>query len=98
MEIESIEWPDPVTVTVRFTSEPLALLSLTDTIVARLRVRLPANPDGSANGAAVSPGERIELTHRAGDRRIFANGAVHAARFLAASDAGMYTMADVLAI
>jgi 4-hydroxy-tetrahydrodipicolinate reductase len=44
------------------------------------------------------PGERIELTHRAGDRRVFANGAVHAARFLAASAAGLYTMADVLDI
>lgn len=61
VEIETIEWPDPVTVTVRYTSEPLNLLSFTDTILARLRVRVPANQDGGANGAAVSPGERIEL-------------------------------------
>ncbi len=61
VELESIEWPDPVTVTVRYTSEPLDLLSFTDTTVARLRVRLPVNRDGGANQAAVSPDDRIEL-------------------------------------
>jgi hypothetical protein len=61
VEIESIEWPDPVTVTVRYTSEPLDLLSFTDTIVARLRARLLPNRDGGANRATVSPDERIEL-------------------------------------
>ena len=61
VEIDRIEWPDPVTVTVRYTSETLDLLSFTDTTVARLRVRLPANRDGGANRAAVSPDDRIEL-------------------------------------
>ena len=61
VEIERVEWPDPVTVTVRYTSEPLDLLSFTDTIVARLRARLPAERDGESNGAAVSPSEQIEL-------------------------------------
>jgi hypothetical protein len=61
VEIERVEWPDPVTVTVRYTSEPLDLLSFTDTTVARLRVRLPADRDGDANQAAVSPDDRIEL-------------------------------------
>jgi len=44
------------------------------------------------------PGERIELAHRAEDRRVFANGALRAAQFLAASKAGLYTMQDVLEI
>ena len=42
-------------------------------------------------------GERIELTHRATDRAIFARGAVRAARWLADKPAGRYSMADVLA-
>jgi 4-hydroxy-tetrahydrodipicolinate reductase len=41
-------------------------------------------------------GERIELTHRASNRDLFAHGAVAAARFLAGKPAGRYTIADVL--
>lgn len=59
VEIESIDWPDPVTVTVRYTSEPLHLLSFTDTVVARIRARLPASQDGDAT--APSPDAPIEL-------------------------------------
>lgn len=61
VEIDRIDWPDPVTVTVRYTSEPLDLLSFADTTVARLRVRLPADRDGNANQVAVSSDDRIEL-------------------------------------
>ncbi len=43
-------------------------------------------------------GERIELTHRAGDRRIYARGAVRAARWLAGRAPGLYDMADVLGL
>lgn len=42
-------------------------------------------------------GERIELIHRAGDRDIFARGALHAAPWLAKRPAGLYRMADLLA-
>jgi len=42
--------------------------------------------------------ERIELTHRAESRAIFANGAVRAARWAADRPAGFYTMADVLGL
>ncbi len=42
-------------------------------------------------------GERLELTHRATDRRIFAAGALRAAVWLRNQPAGRYTMADVLA-
>lgn len=41
-------------------------------------------------------GERIEITHRASDRRIFARGALAAARFLSNQPPGFYTMADLL--
>lgn len=43
-------------------------------------------------------GERIELTHRATTRDIFAHGALRAVRFLAGRPAGRYSMADVLAV
>lgn len=41
-------------------------------------------------------GERIELTHRAQGRDLFAQGAVRAALFLADQPAGLYDMEDVL--
>ncbi|MGE0665311.1 MAG: 4-hydroxy-tetrahydrodipicolinate reductase [Sphingomonadales bacterium] len=40
--------------------------------------------------------ERIELTHKAGDRAIFARGAVRAALWTAGKPTGCYTMQDVL--
>lgn len=43
-------------------------------------------------------GERIELTHRASDRAIFARGALAAARWAAQQPAGLYSMADVLGL
>jgi 4-hydroxy-tetrahydrodipicolinate reductase len=42
--------------------------------------------------------ERIELTHRADDRAIFANGAVAAARWARTQAPGLYDMADVLGL
>ena len=42
-------------------------------------------------------GERIELSHRALDRSIFAKGAVTAALWLKGRPPGLYSMADVLA-
>ena len=41
-------------------------------------------------------GERIELTHRAGSRRIFASGALRAARYVAGRNPGVYTMGEML--
>ena len=42
------------------------------------------------------PQERIEITHRATSRVIFARGALKAARFAASQKPGLYTMDDVL--
>ncbi|NHA14578.1 4-hydroxy-tetrahydrodipicolinate reductase [Thioalkalivibrio sp. XN279] len=44
------------------------------------------------------PGERLELTHRATDRAIFARGALRAAAWLAGREPGMYTLGDVLGL
>lgn len=41
-------------------------------------------------------GERLELTHRATDRGIFARGALRAARWLVHQKPGAYSMADML--
>ena len=46
----------------------------------------------------VGEGERIELTHRATDRSIFARGAVRAAHWVVGRPAGLYDMADVMGI
>ena len=43
-------------------------------------------------------GERIELTHKAGDRSVFARGAVRAARWTQGQAPGLYSMRDVLGL
>lgn len=43
-------------------------------------------------------GERIEITHRAGDRSIFARGAVKAAAWGRGKQPGLYNMIDVLGL
>ena len=45
----------------------------------------------------LGPGERIELTHRAATRDLFAHGALRAARFAISQDPGLYDMGHVLA-
>lgn len=44
----------------------------------------------------IAEGERLELTHRARDRGIFARGALRAARWVSAREPGLYDMFDVL--
>jgi 4-hydroxy-tetrahydrodipicolinate reductase len=44
------------------------------------------------------PYERIELTHKAEDRMIFAHGALQAARWAHGQKPGLYSMADVLGL
>lgn len=41
-------------------------------------------------------GDRLELTHRAQDRRVFAEGALRAARWAISQPPGLYAMEDVL--
>ena len=42
--------------------------------------------------------ERVELTHKADDRMIFARGALHAARWARTQKPGLYSMMDVLGL
>lgn len=44
------------------------------------------------------PGERVELSHRAADRSIFARGAVRAAHWVQSRQPGRYSMLDVLGL
>ena len=44
------------------------------------------------------PDERLELTHRAGSREIFARGALRAARWVVGRPARLYSMQDVLGL
>ena len=44
------------------------------------------------------PDERIELTHKAGSRALFASGAIRAAIFMKNAKPGMYKMSDVLGL
>lgn len=44
------------------------------------------------------PGERLEFTHRAHDRSLFAKGALRAAQWLKDKPHGFYTMRDVLGL
>jgi 4-hydroxy-tetrahydrodipicolinate reductase len=46
----------------------------------------------------VGPGERLELTHRAGSREIFARGALRAAEWIVGKPARLYSMQDVIGI
>ena len=43
-------------------------------------------------------GERVELTHKATDRKIFAQGALFAAHWTKTADNGLFNMEDVLGI
>jgi len=44
------------------------------------------------------PGERVELTHRASSREIFARGALRAAEWIVGKPPGLYSMQDVLGL
>ncbi len=46
----------------------------------------------------VGPSERLELTHRAASREIFALGALRAADWIVGKPAGLYSMQDVLGV
>jgi 4-hydroxy-tetrahydrodipicolinate reductase len=52
---------------------------------------------GEHTAILATPGERLELAHRATDRTIFARGALAAAAWLAGKPPGAYTIDDVIA-
>jgi 4-hydroxy-tetrahydrodipicolinate reductase len=53
---------------------------------------------GDHTVAFIGDRERVEFSHRATDRALFAEGALRAARWIAGRPAGRYTMRDVLGL
>jgi 4-hydroxy-tetrahydrodipicolinate reductase len=53
---------------------------------------------GEHTALLATHGERLELSHRATDRSIFARGALHAAAWLAGKPPGAYSLDDVLTV
>ena len=56
------------------------------------------NVVGEHTVAFRGPGERLELTHRAANRGIFALGALRAAKWIVHKRTGLYSMQDVLGL
>lgn len=52
---------------------------------------------GEHTALLIGQGERLELTHRATDRAVFARGALHAAHWLARQGPGSWSLDDMLA-
>lgn len=67
----------------------------TDEEVAILAIR-GGDVIGDHTVHLLGQGERLELTHRASNRDLFAHGALVAARFVRQQPPGLYTIADVL--
>ena len=53
---------------------------------------------GEHTALFIGAGERIEITHRSTSRANYAQGSLHAARFVAAHKSGLYDMDDVLGL
>src|SRR5438105_14199718 len=53
---------------------------------------------GEHTVAFVGPSERLELTHRAGSREIFARGSLRAVQWVVGKPSGLYSMQDVLGL
>lgn len=78
--------------------------TLGEILKSELKVEIPIESirEGDVVGehtvSFVGPSERLELTHRAGSREIFARGALRAAEWVAGKAAGLYSMQDVLGL
>ncbi len=87
-------------------------VSLEDVAVRSRDGRIGARPEGAIGFATLrggdvvgehtvifaGEGERIEFTHKASSRAVFAQGAVRAAQWTAGRPAGFYGMTDVLGL
>lgn len=78
--------------------------TLGEILKAELKIDIPIESirEGDVVGehtvTFTGPSERLELTHRAGSREIFARGALRAAEWVVGKPAGLYSMQDVLGI
>jgi 4-hydroxy-tetrahydrodipicolinate reductase len=73
---------------------------LTQTLNTEISIESVREGDvvGEHTVSFVGPSERLELTHRAGSRDIFASGALRAACWVVGKSAGLYSMQDVLGL
>ena len=78
--------------------------TLGEILKAELKIDIPIESirEGDVVGehtvTLVGPAERLELTHSAGSREIFASGALRAAQWVVGKTPGLYSMQDVLGI
>jgi 4-hydroxy-tetrahydrodipicolinate reductase len=78
--------------------------TLGEILKAKLKIDIPIQSirEGDVVGehtvTLFGPSERLELTHRAESREIFARGALRAAEWVVGKPAGLYSMQDVLGI
>jgi 4-hydroxy-tetrahydrodipicolinate reductase len=78
--------------------------TLGEILKEELKLEVPINSirEGEVVGEHIvtfaGPSERLELTHRASSREIFARGALRAAEWIVGRPAGLYSMQDVLGI
>jgi 4-hydroxy-tetrahydrodipicolinate reductase len=78
--------------------------TLGEILKAELKIDIPIESirEGEVVGehsvTFVGPSERLELTHRAESREIFARGALRAAEWVVGKAPGLYSMQDVLGI
>lgn len=63
-----------------------------------MSVRRGGEVVGDHTVTLAGPGERLELSHKAGNRDIYAHGAIRAALWAATRKPGLYSMRDVLGI
>ena len=61
-------------------------------------MQLPGDIVGEHTVMFAGTGERVEISHKAGSRATFAEGALRAARFLADKQNGLFDMQDVLGL
>jgi 4-hydroxy-tetrahydrodipicolinate reductase len=68
----------------------------------QLEIRIESIREGDVVGEHTvifsGPGEKLELTHRAASRDIFARGALRAAKWIVGKPPGLYSMQDVLGL
>jgi len=78
--------------------------TLAEILRSELKIDIPiesireGNVVGEHTVTFVGPGERLELTHRADSREIFARGALRAAEWVVGKSPGLYSMQNVLEI
>ena len=88
-----------LTNTVKCGGSPLNAAGMTD---KKAKIKVRSIREGEVVGdhtiIFTSPYERLEVTHRAFSRGVFANGALRAALWVAQQKPGLYEMKDVLSI